>query len=288
MGSWGSVAHMTPPTAGRTIASVRCSRTGRRPAASSCPRWDELAEELRSAGRGGRRPARRRSRPRDRAQRRLRSRGRRAGHLRQRRPRGGHHGRAPAVPAGGQPLRPPDRRAGGRPREAHRARGPPRKGAHGQRESAARDLDRAPVPGQRAHPARSDPGGDPGPDPGDREVRLAAGLQVLDLRDLVDPPGGRARHRERGAHDQAPRIRRRAREEDRSRAAAAGHGSSAASRPRKRSRRGAEIPLDAGARHAGGGADRHEPRQAARRPGGDLARRHAARATTASPPRRSS
>ena len=94
----------------------------------------------------------------------------------------------------------------------------------GQREPAPRDLHRAPLPGQPAHPARPDPGGDPGIDPGDREVRLATWLQVLDLCDLVDPAGRRTRHRERGANDQAPRVRRRAGEEDRSRAAPADHG----------------------------------------------------------------
>ena len=40
-----------------------------------------------------------------------------------------------------------------------------------------------------------------GPDPRRREVRLPARLQVLDLRDLVDPPGDRAGDREQVPHD---------------------------------------------------------------------------------------
>src|SRR5256885_2950412 len=36
---------------------------------------------------------------------------------------------------------------------------------------------------------RPDPGGEPGADARRREVRLQARLQVLDLRNLVDPPG---------------------------------------------------------------------------------------------------
>ena len=42
--------------------------------------------------------------------------------------------------------------------------------------------------------ARRRPGGQPRPDPRRREVRLRQGLQVLDLRHLVDPPGDRPRH----------------------------------------------------------------------------------------------
>ena len=61
----------------------------------------------------------------------------------------------------------------------------------------------------------------------DREVRLAARLQVLDLRDLVDPPGRRAGHRQRRAHDPPARIRGGAREADRARPAQARSRSSA-------------------------------------------------------------
>ena len=59
-----------------------------------------------------------------------------------------------------------------------------------------------------------------GPDPRGREVRLAPRLQVLDLRDLVDPPGGRAGARGQGAHDPHARPHRRAAPEDEPRRAA--------------------------------------------------------------------
>ena len=47
---------------------------------------------------------------------------------------------------------------------------------------------------------RPDPGGQPRPHPRRREVRLPQGLQVLDLRHLVDPPGDHAGHRRPGPH----------------------------------------------------------------------------------------
>ena len=67
-----------------------------------------------------------------------------------------------------------------------------------------------------------------GPDPRRREVRLAAWLQVLDLRDVVDPPGDRARHREQGAHDPHAGPRAPARAEARPSRARAGRGARAA------------------------------------------------------------
>ena len=51
---------------------------------------------------------------------------------------------------------------------------------------------------------RPDPGGIARTDPGRREVRPPQGLQVLDLRDVVDPPGGHPRDRRQGAHDPDP------------------------------------------------------------------------------------
>ena len=51
---------------------------------------------------------------------------------------------------------------------------------------------------------RPDPGGHPRADPGGREVRPPARLQVLDLRDLVDPPGDAARGPAPLAHDPDP------------------------------------------------------------------------------------
>ena len=48
--------------------------------------------------------------------------------------------------------------------------------------------------------AGPDPGGQHRPGPGGREVRLRAWLQVLHLRDLVDPPGDQPGDRPAGAH----------------------------------------------------------------------------------------
>ena len=59
----------------------------------------------------------------------------------------------------------------------------------------------------RAAPRRSDPGGQPGPDPRRREVRLAQGLQVLDLRHLVDPPVDRPGGGKHRPHRAGPRPR---------------------------------------------------------------------------------
>ena len=87
--------------------------------------------------------------------------------------------------------------------QADRARRPRGEGAHDQREPAPRRLDREEVPGLRADAARPDPGGHPRPDPRGREVRLAPRLPLLHVRDVVDPPGRRARDGRQGAHDQA-------------------------------------------------------------------------------------
>ena len=76
-------------------------------------------------------------------------------------------------------------------------------------EPAPRRLDRQEVPGLGPAAPGPDPGGQPRPDARRREVRLAQGLQVLDLRHVVDPSGDHPRHREHGSHDPAPRPRRR-------------------------------------------------------------------------------
>ena len=65
-------------------------------------------------------------------------------------------------------------------------------------------------PGDAA--ARPDPGGQPRPDAGGRQVRLHEGLQVLDLRHLVDPPGDHPLDRRPGAHDPHPGAHGRAHE----------------------------------------------------------------------------
>ena len=68
-------------------------------------------------------------------------------------------------------------------------------------EPAARRVDRQEVPGVGPAAARPDPGGQPRPDARGREVRLAQGLQVLDVRHVVDPPGDHPRHRQHRPHD---------------------------------------------------------------------------------------
>ena len=148
--------------------------------------------------------------PRHRAARQLRARGE-VVHVRERRSGRRDHGRAPALHAGDRPLSAPDQGAGDRAEPAGRARGPRGEGADDQLEPAARRLDREALPGPRPHAPRPDPGGHHRPDPRRREVRLAQGLQVLDLRDLVDPPGRAARRRQQVARDPRARAHRRAR-----------------------------------------------------------------------------
>ena len=67
------------------------------------------------------------------------------------------------------------------------------------------------VAGQALHRPRHaaagpDPGGQPRADPRGREVRLHQGLQVLDLRHVVDPAGDHPRHGRPGPHDPAARA----------------------------------------------------------------------------------
>ena len=84
------------------------------------------------------------------------------------------------------------------------------------------------------------------------------GLQVLHLRDLVDPPGGDARDRRQGPDDPDPRPHGREAQQGRARRAAAGP----AARPR----------ADARGDRAGAGDDRARgPRRAADGPAADLA-----------------
>ena len=128
-----------------------------------------------------------------------------------------HNRFVPDVPQRGRPLPAADRRGGGRAREAHREGRHGRQGADDQLQPAPRRLDREALPDAGHHARRPRPGRRPRPDPRSGEVRLAQGLQVLDLRDLVDPPGGAARRRQQGAHDPHPGARRRARAEGRPR-----------------------------------------------------------------------
>ena len=61
----------------------------------------------------------------------------------------------------------------------------------------------------RASAPRLDPGGHARADAGHREVRLAPRIQVLHLRELVDPAIDSARHRNAGPDHPAPTPRRR-------------------------------------------------------------------------------
>ena len=186
-------------------------------------RGDRLRQPLRArrdrpppGGRRGRpaRPARGLRAARDRRHRRLRAQQRAGDGLPQRRDGRRHHRRPGAVSQRDPPPPAAHRGGGGRALQAHRAGRPGGQGADDQLQPRARRLDRQEVPAERAAAAGPHPGGHLRPDPRDREVRLAARLQVLDLRDVLDPPGDPARHREQGAHDPRANEHRPARAQD--------------------------------------------------------------------------
>ena len=109
------------------------------------------------------------------------------------------------------------------------------KQADGRGQPAPRRLDREELPQPGPAVPRPDPGGNDRARARGGEVRLPQGLQVLDLRDVVDPPGRRARARRQGAHDPHAGARRREAEQDRPHGAQAARASSAASRRPRRS-----------------------------------------------------
>ena len=119
---------------------------------------------------------------------------------------------------------------------------------------------------------RPHPGGHPGPDPRGREVRLAPRLQVLDVRDVVDPPGGRACARGQGADDPHAGAHRRADAEDQPCRAAALDAARAGAVARGDRRRGLAHGA-AGARGARRSARVDEPRRPGRRRRGRGVRR---------------
>ena len=121
---------------------------------------------------------------------------------------------AAALPQGHRQGAAPHRRAGGRAREADRARRARREAGDGRGEPPARRLDREALPQPGPAVPRPDPGGDDRARPRGREVRLPQGLQVLDLRDLVDPPGRRPRDRRQGPDDPDAGSRRREAQQD--------------------------------------------------------------------------
>ena len=126
-------------------------------------------------------------------------------------------------------------------------------------EPPPRDVDHAQLHEGGRAAARPDPGGQPRPDPRGREVRLHAGLQALDVRDLVDPPVGDAGARGAGPHDPAARARRRP--------GASGHArpppARAEAEPRpdlRRDRGGDRLHAGAGRRAARARAGPRQPR----------------------------
>ena len=126
---------------------------------------------------------------------------------------------------------------GDRAGQADRARRHDRQAADGRGEPPPRRLDRQGLPGPRPQLPRPDPGGLARADPGGGEVRLPPRLQVLHLRDLVDPPGGHPGDRRQGADDPHPGAHGREAQPRRPRRAPARPAASAASRRRARSPR---------------------------------------------------
>ena len=107
---------------------------------------------------------------------------------------GPHQGAAHADPRARERDRARDRRV---PQDRAngaegRARGAPGQEGDGGGEPAPRHLDRQEIHQPRPTVPRPDPGRQHRPDEGGRQVRLPPRLQVLDLRDVVDPAGGHA------------------------------------------------------------------------------------------------
>src|SRR4029450_11757991 len=115
-----------------------------------------------------------------------------------------------AVPERDRPLSAADGSGGGRAREARREGRSPGEGADDQLEPPPRGTRGQEVPRPRRPLRRPDPGRRDRAEPRGREVRLAEGLQVLDLRDLVDPSGGPALGGGAGPDDPRPDARPRA------------------------------------------------------------------------------
>ena len=105
---------------------------------------------------------------------------------------------------------------GDRTGTAHRARRPARQGTARQLQPQAGRLQRTPLPESGTAAGRPRPGGHAGAHQGQREVRLAQGLSLLDIRDALDSPGDPARPRELRAHDPAAGARRAAHPQGRS------------------------------------------------------------------------
>ncbi len=126
----------------------------------------------------------------------------------------------------GHPHRDPVARAGDRPRDPGipqarpdgaegRARGAAGQEGNGRGQPAPRHLHRQEIHQPRPAVPRPDPGRQHRPDEGGRQVRIPPRLQVLDLCDLVDPPGDHALDRRSGPHDPHPRAHDRDDQQDR-------------------------------------------------------------------------
>ena len=154
----------------------------------------------------------------------------------------GVDGRTAALPQGHRQGRAADRASGDRAGQADRARRRPRQATDGRGEPAPRRLDRKEVPQPGPALPGSDPGGNDRARPRGGEVRSPQGLQVLDLRDVVDPPGRRPGARRQGADDPHARPRGREAEQDRAHRAQAPRRAGPRARLRGRSRASSISP----------------------------------------------
>ncbi len=148
----------------------------------------------------------------------------------------------------------PDGEPGGRARQAHRARRPLGEDGDGRGQPAPGRQHRQGLSRPRPLLPRPHPGGQPRPDPRGGEVRLPARVQVLDLRDLVDPPGGHPGDRRQGPDHPHPGSH--GREAQQGGAPRAADGAATRTRaPARGDRRGAADERGRGARHPADGAD---------------------------------
>ena len=194
-----------------------------------------------------------------------------------RRSRGRPRGRRSHLPQVDRPRAPAHQGRRGAAGEARRDERHGREELAHRGEPAARGLDRQALHGTRPHAARPDPGGQPRPHPRGREVRLAPRLQVLHIRDLVDPPGDHARARRPVAHDPDPGAHGRAHEQGRARAPFAAPGD----RPRADTR-GDRRPPRRHRRETGGGHPQARAGAGVARDAPSAARRATRRSATSS------
>src|SRR6266511_951743 len=121
---------------------------------------------------------------------------------------------AAAVPEGHRQGRSVDGGTGGGAGEANRARRSSREATDGGGEPPSGGVDREEVPRPGLAASGPDPGGDDRVGTGGGEVRPPPGIQVLDLRDLVDPASGGTGVNEQGEDDPHAGARGREAEQD--------------------------------------------------------------------------